>query len=312
MKDMSSMDPMFSQREDELKTFSLADLVRQHHITPHDLKSIHQYGEVIIPHLCDFVDRFYVWLETTEEYAFFSNDERKLRRVQSAQEMYWRQFFNAELSEDYLESRRKIGEVHSHIGLSLPAYFSALNFSQDLLLFELYPGGLSAEELTDARRAVNKLIHLDASLIVEAYARLTNKRLSEQAQALMEMSTPVTSLWDHILMLPVVGIIDSRRAQNMMSSVLHRIAETRAKVFIIDIGGVSVVDTAVANHLIKITQAARLMGCVCLLSGVSPAIAQTTVELGIDVGNVLTRATMRDALEEAFRLIKVEVSVSGG
>ena len=67
------------------------------------------------------------------------------------------------------------------------------------------------------------------------------------------------------------------------------------------------VDTAVANHLIKITQAARLMGCVCLLSGVSPAIAQTTIELGIDVGNVLTRATMRDALEEAFRLINVEV-----
>jgi rsbT co-antagonist protein RsbR len=124
---------------------------------------------------------------------------------------------------------------------------------------------------------------------------------------MMEMSTPVTSLWDHILMLPVVGIIDSRRAANMMSSVLHKIAETRAKVFIIDIGGVSVVDTAVANHLIKITQAARLMGCVCLLSGVSPAIAQTTIELGIDVGNVLTRATMRDALEEAFRLIEVEV-----
>lgn len=81
----------------------------------------------------------------------------------------------------------------------------------------------------------------------------------------------------------------------------------RAKVFIMDISGVSVVDTAVANHLIKITRAARLMGCACLLSGVSPMIAQTTVELGIDVGDVSTRATLRDALEEAFRLINVEV-----
>jgi rsbT co-antagonist protein RsbR len=89
--------------------------------------------------------------------------------------------------------------------------------------------------------------------------------------------------------------------------VLGRIAETRARVFIIDISGVSVVDTAVANHLIKITKATRLMGCQCLLSGISAAVAQTVIELGIEVGEVETRATLRDALEEAFRRVGIEV-----
>jgi rsbT co-antagonist protein RsbR len=98
-----------------------------------------------------------------------------------------------------------------------------------------------------------------------------------------------------------------------MGSVLRRIAQSRSRVFIIDISGVGVVDTAVANHLIKITKATPLMGCACLLSGVSPEIAQTVVELGIDVTGIQTTATLRDALEEAFHRVGVEVRrVQGG
>jgi rsbT co-antagonist protein RsbR len=121
------------------------------------------------------------------------------------------------------------------------------------------------------------------------------------------MSTPVATLWDDILMLPIVGLIDSKRANDIMTSALRRISETRAKVFIMDISGVSVIDTAVANHLIQVTRATRLMGCQSLLSGVSPAIAQTMVELGIDVGSVQTKTTLRDALEDAFRNVGVMV-----
>ena len=91
----------------------------------------------------------------------------------------------------------------------------------------------------------------------------------------MEMSTPVAEIWDDILMLPLVGIIDSKRAQDIMTAVLSRIAETHSRTLILDISGVAVVDTAVANHLIKITKATRLMGCACTISGISPAIAQT-------------------------------------
>ena len=102
--------------------------------------------------------------------------------------------------------------------------------------------------------------------------------------------------------------MDSSRAHEVMNSVLLKISQSRARVFIMDISGVAVVDTAVANHLIKITQATRLMGCESIISGLSPAVAQTIVELGVEVGSIRTTATLRDALELAFRSAGVTLS----
>lgn len=138
--------------------------------------------------------------------------------------------------------------------------------------------------------------------------KITEEKIDSQHRAIMEMSTPVTAIWNDILLLPIVGFIDSQRAQDVMAAILSKIDETRARVFIMDISGVAVVDTAVANHLIKITKATRLMGCECMISGLSPAIAQTIVDLGIETGDVRTTATLRDALQGAFASIGVEVN----
>jgi len=135
-----------------------------------------------------------------------------------------------------------------------------------------------------------------------------NETIASQTRSLMEMSTPVTEIWSDILLLPVVGIIDSKRAQDIMNATLSKIAESRARLFILDISGVAVVDTAVANNLIKVTKAMRLMGCECTISGLSPAIAQTIVELGIDVGKVKTTSNMKDALASAFHRLGVDVN----
>ena len=112
----------------------------------------------------------------------------------------------------------------------------------------------------------------------------------------MEMSTPVTTIWEGILLLPIVGILDSKRTQDMMDSILDKIARTQAIVTLLDISGVAIVDTAVANHLIKVTKSTRLMGCETIISGISPSIAHTIVDLGIEVGEMRTTATLRDAL----------------
>jgi len=133
------------------------------------------------------------------------------------------------------------------------------------------------------------------------------KRLEEQSRTIREISTPTIELWDRVLVLPVVGVIDSMRAQQMTDTMLNKIKETSSKVIILDIQGVAAVDTAVANHLIKITKATRLMGCQCIISGISPAVASTIVQLGIDMGEVKTNATLRDALEQAFTLMNFEV-----
>lgn len=137
---------------------------------------------------------------------------------------------------------------------------------------------------------------------------LYENRLKEQNHTIREMSTPTIKLWEGVMVLPVVGVVDSMRAQHMMESMLTKIAETYAKVIILDIHGVAAVDTAVANHLIKITKATKLMGCDCILSGISPAVAQTIIQLGIDMEAINTRATLSDALTEAFLMLNLEVN----
>jgi len=121
------------------------------------------------------------------------------------------------------------------------------------------------------------------------------------------MITPVLILWQDILCIPLTGAVDSKRAQQIMEMVLNKILTTESKVIIMDILGVPFVDTAVANHLIKISRAAKLMGCDCIISGMSPAVAQTLVHLGIDMGDIITTTTLKDALVLSFNKLGYEI-----
>ncbi len=113
-------------------------------------------------------------------------------------------------------------------------------------------------------------------------------------------ATPIAILWDGILSVPLVGVIDSKRGQDIMDDMLRAIKQTGAKVVLLDIMGVPAVDSAVASHIIKMTKATRLMGCTCVVSGISPAIAQTMVHLGIELGDVVTVSKLRDGFKVAL------------
>ncbi len=134
--------------------------------------------------------------------------------------------------------------------------------------------------------------------IVKFAADITDE-VQKRSLAMLEMSTPVTKIWDGVLFAPIVGIVDSKRSVDIMNKALSSIADTRASTLLLDIGGVAVVDTAVANHLIKIAKAAVLMGCRTIISGISPAIAQTIAELGIELGSIQTTSTIETALKFA-------------
>lgn len=264
-----------------------------------DCERIRAFGAIVVPRLPEFIERFYVWLRAEPEYARFFDDPRRLARVQGLQADYWRDFFRGAVDDDYIERRQIVGEVHARAGLPLPLYFAAVHVSLELFI-DIGTEGMAPAELPRALRAVSKLLHLDTSIVVETYSNLTSEIIRAQSKSLLEMSTPVTSIWDGILMLPVVGIVDSKRAQDIRHAMLGKIASTQAKIVVLDISGVGVVDTQVANHLIKITKATKLMGCECLISGVSPAIAETIVDLGIEVGQIHTTANLQDALRVAF------------
>ncbi len=117
---------------------------------------------------------------------------------------------------------------------------------------------------------------------------------------MLELSTPVVTLWKGILALPMIGTLDSARTQMVMESLLQKILETGSTIAIIDITGVPTVDTLTAQHLLKTVTAARLMGAECIISGIRPQIAQTIVHLGVDLGNMVTKGSLADAFAVAL------------
>jgi rsbT co-antagonist protein RsbR len=136
---------------------------------------------------------------------------------------------------------------------------------------------------------------------VEMYQGTREQVIQRQQQEMLELSTPVVELWHGILALPLIGTLDSARTQIVMQNLLEAIVAKGSDLAIIDITGVPTVDTLVAQHLLKTIAAARLMGAECVISGIRPQIAQTIIHLGVDLGGVLTKATLADALQLALK-----------
>lgn len=291
--------------ETELR--NATELAQLYEISEEDLVNIRRLKDKADQKIPELLERWYAWLSKTAEYEEHFSEEFTLERVKKRQFEFWKQFFHGEITDEYLESRRKIGEVHARIGLSLEIYLAGVDHFLGLFVEMLSELKFSNEELNASRRALNKMTHLDMTIIVQSYERVINDKIAAQSKSLISMSTPVTQIWSGLLLLPVVGLIDSRRAQEIMDNTLKMIAKSHAQCLILDISGVAVVDTAVANHLIKITKATSLMGCVCVISGLSPAIAQTMVELGIDVGNIRTTANLKSAIEIGFGKINMMI-----
>ena len=137
----------------------------------------------------------------------------------------------------------------------------------------------------------------------EVYQKTREEIIRRQQEEMLELSTPVVKLWDGILALPMIGTLDSARTQIVMESLLQKIVETGSAIAVIDITGVPTVDTLTAQHLLKTVTAARLMGAECIISGVRPQIAQTIVHLGVDLGDVTTKASLADAFALALEAI---------
>ncbi|KAA5532284.1 STAS domain-containing protein [Taibaiella lutea] len=141
----------------------------------------------------------------------------------------------------------------------------------------------------------------------ETFIKGREEVILRQTDEITEISTPVIRVWTGILALPIIGTLDSARTQVVMENLLQEIVETGSSIAILDISGVPAVDSLVAQHLIKTVSATRLMGAECIISGIRPEIAQTVVHLGIDLSNIITKATLASALAYAFQVMRLEV-----
>ncbi|WNO76617.1 STAS domain-containing protein [Streptomyces sp. AM8-1-1] len=167
-------------------------------------------------------------------------------------------------------------------------------------------------ERTQAYLQLSRVLDDLSLFTIETYTRTREDIISAQADQLMELSTPVVKLWDGVIAVPLVGTLDSARTQVVMEKLLQALVDTGSEQAIIDITGVPAVDTQVAQHLLKTIVAARLMGAECTVSGVRPQIAQTIVALGIEFGDIVTKATLSDALQLALRKSGVDLVAHQG
>jgi rsbT co-antagonist protein RsbR len=185
-------------------------------------------------------------------------------------------------------------------------------FSLKKPLFDsLRKSGDDADRLNEEFWKLTQVLDKLGLVTVSEYQKSRQQIIERQQQELLDLTTPVVKLWDSIVALPLIGTLDSERTQVVMESLLDSIVENEAAIAIIDITGVPTVDTLVAQHLLKTVAAARLMGAECIISGIRPQIAQTIVHLGVDLGDVVTKATLAEALKIALRRVGLTVSKLG-
>lgn len=144
--------------------------------------------------------------------------------------------------------------------------------------------------------------------VFQAYLDEKEKTIHAQQQELRETSTPITEIWDGVLTLPIIGTLDSNRTMLVMEALLNRIAKDRAMAVVMDLTGVHSVDSQVSHHMIQMVRAIQLMGAAAILTGIRPEIARAMTSLNIDLGNVITRASLSDGLKEAFRMMNIHVT----
>jgi rsbT co-antagonist protein RsbR len=191
-----------------------------------------------------------------------------------------------------------------------PSETATFVFSLKQPLFDLAQqrAGQDSKKLAEMLWDLTVLLDKLGLYTTEAYQETRESVIMRQQQELMELSTPVVRLWDEVLALPLIGTLDSARTQVVMENLLQQVVQTGARIAIIDITGVPTVDTLVAQHLMKTVAATRLMGADCIISGIRPQIAQTIVHLGVNLNDIVTKATLADAFMIALQRLGATVT----
>lgn len=229
--------------------------------------------------------------------------EEMRRQGQRSQELLRGAMLDGEW-EPYLTDLHEQGAGYARMGLSFVSWFRALSVIRPMILRRLRAvyGG-EPDRLFGVVDAMDKWFDTAMGIIGDAYLNAKQETILEQQEAIRELSTPVLTLMDGLLLLPVVGLIDSHRARQMTDQLLQAIHQHRAKVVVIDITGVAAVDSMVANHLIQAVEASGLLGAAAIVTGVSAEVAQTVVKIGVDLTRLHTVGDLQGGLTEAMRLL---------
>jgi rsbT co-antagonist protein RsbR len=219
-----------------------------------------------------------------------------------------------EYGSSYAEQRARLGVLYASAGLDVCVFLGAFHHLMRTIGAEVMKRfAKNPQAGFEAFMSLMKVAFFDLSIIVDTLIEERERTIAAQQEAIRELSTPVLQLRERLLILPIIGLIDSERAMQITESLLQAIRANRARVVVMDITGVAAVDSKVANHLIQTVTAARLMGATVIVSGLSADVAQALVALGVDLGRINTIGDLQGGLEEAerqlgYKVVKLEAA----
>jgi anti-anti-sigma factor len=238
-----------------------------------------------------------------------ASDPAALERQNKESRERSRQAFLEGNWEPYLSDLQVQGERYAKMGVSYSAWLELIRVYAVLLPEYLEKSlGEDPARLKGALAGMHEMLYLAVEGIGQAYLNTKEHVIREQEEAIRELSTPVLKVRERLLIVPVIGIVDTQRARQVTEAMLRAIRSERARAVVIDITGVPMVDSKVANHLVQSVEAARLMGTTVVITGLSPEIAQTMVTLGADLPNVRTFGDLQTGLEEAEAILGLHVT----
>jgi rsbT co-antagonist protein RsbR len=273
-----------------------------------DVEALKGFRDVARKYADPVIEEFYKHVLSFEETRSFFAEAHTLERVKRLQKEYFLRLTEGEYGAEYVANRLKIGAVHERVDLAPKWYLGMYAFYLRQVATRLLDA-YSAEPMKafSAFLSLLKLVFLDIGLAVDTYIQAREATMRKQQEAIRELSTPVLQIRDRLLLLPIIGVIDTHRARLITDSLLRSIRATRAKVVVMDVTGVATIDSRVANHLIQTVTAAGLMGASVIVTGLSSDVAQALVALGLDLSKLTTAGDLQGGIEDAERLLGYEV-----
>jgi rsbT co-antagonist protein RsbR len=261
----------------------------------------------------EVVEELYRQFMRFDETKAFFPDDATLNHVKAMQKQYFLGLTAGDYGQEYLANRLHVGRVHQRIGLSPRWYIGAYSlYMQSVIPRVISALGGDPKKMQRTIIALLKLIKLDQELAITTYITASEAVIARQSREILEISTPVVQVWEGVIVAPLIGMLDTQRAQQFMERLLTRVVETRSSVALVDITGVPMVDSRTAQHLLEAISAVRLLGAQLVLTGVRPVIAQTLVHLGIDLEGVVTRASLEAGLRFAMESMHLQDGSKNG
>jgi rsbT co-antagonist protein RsbR len=280
---------------------------------PDDRARITAIKAEVQDHLDEYVSAFFDHLARFEEARGLTTRSDLVEEAWRLKRQHLVAMVSGDYDHGYIEQRFRLGQLYSRAALEVSIFmgaFHALMVSIGVRVMKRFPKDPVAgfEHFT----SLKKIAFFDIAIIVDAMMADREQTIRQQQEAIRELSTPTLQVRDQLLILPIIGVLDTQRAKQLTDSLLHAIRAHRARVVVMDITGVATVDTKVANHLIQTVEAAALMGAAVIVTGVSAEVAQSLVTLGIDLGRITTLGDLQGGLEEAERILGYSVVRAAG